>query len=557
MKKIKINFVDFWSDFDPNNNNFINALRKFYDVELSNSPDYIFYSVFGREHLNYNCIRIFYTGECVTPDFNTCDYAMGYDFIDFGDRYCRVPLYYLGDTTYRDALEKHKLADVIIRQKRGFCSFVVSNAQGQPQRRELFELLSAYKKVASGGSFLNNIGYCVPDRYEFERQFKFSIAFENTCYPGYTTEKIIEAFRAGTVPIYFGNPRISEDFNEQSFVNCHAFSDFSEVVDLVIKIDQDDDLRKRYLSTPIAKGYRDFGFEKFLISIFDQDLDHAKRRPVRAISSWWRTIKMDSEMLLGSIMSYCQNQFVGEAAKDTDVYKFISEIHALTKVHDIITPGVKRNRVSKTADGGCVMVKPYSRKKIAYSFGSERDDSWDLQMADEGYQIYQYNRGRTIPSVQNEAFHWTGLGVTGKSETDTLKNLQTLIRENGHKDESGMVLKMDIGGHEWSVFANADADTLEQFDQIICKFHFFNLQHDMFDKRLSAFRKLAESFVAVHVHINKCGGIYYCGDLMLPMLLELAFIKKDLFEVAPGITAFPTFLYDPNDGYHDVMIERW
>ena len=71
------------------------------DEILSNNPDYLFYSGFGYEHLKYNCIRIFFTGECITPDFNECDYAIGFDRLDFGDRYLRFPLFYL----YNDICE--------------------------------------------------------------------------------------------------------------------------------------------------------------------------------------------------------------------------------------------------------------------------------------------------------------------------------------------------------------------------------------------------------------------------------------------------------------------
>ena len=49
MKKkttIKINFKDFWENFDPKNNFFTNILRKKYDVEISDKPDYLFYSVY-------------------------------------------------------------------------------------------------------------------------------------------------------------------------------------------------------------------------------------------------------------------------------------------------------------------------------------------------------------------------------------------------------------------------------------------------------------------------------------------------------------------------------
>ena len=270
----------------------------------------------------------------------------------------------------------------------------------------------------------------------------------------------------------------------------------------------------------------------------------------------WREI-----CLMESIMSYCHNQFIGEAAKDTDMYKYISEVHTLTKIHDIITPGVEKVRIGNDCDGGYIMAKPYSRKKIAYSFGISADVSWDLQMADEGYQIYQYDHTISKLPVRNKAFHWEKLGLTGGEETGSLKTLKTLLIKNGHKNESGMVMKIDIESSEWDVFANVDTNTLGQFDQIVAEFHFHNLQSigsSMINKHLQALKKIAESFVAVHVHINNYGNVYYCGDLMLPMALELTFVKRDLFEVAPSAATFPNSSLDrPNNGYADIMIGRW
>ena len=45
MKKIKIDFIDFW-DIDKENNIITNTLRSKYDVTISKEPDYIFCSVF-------------------------------------------------------------------------------------------------------------------------------------------------------------------------------------------------------------------------------------------------------------------------------------------------------------------------------------------------------------------------------------------------------------------------------------------------------------------------------------------------------------------------------
>lgn len=282
------------------------------------------------------------------------------------------------------------------------------------------------------------------------------------------------------------------------------------------------------------------------------------KNTVKKLRGKWHGDMSGQGHFLKSIASYCQNQFAGETAKDSEIYKYISEVHSLTKIYDVLTPGVNKTRVGRNRDGGYIMAKPYSRNKIAYSFGIDGDVSWDLQMADEGYQVYQYDHTINGLPAQNDSFHWNKLGVTGGVETKYLKRLKTLIRANGHESESGMVLKMDIEGYEWAVFANADADTLKQFDQITVEFHDL-LCVDEVNIHLQAFRQLGESFAAIHIHPNTCSMVYYCGDLMMPSTLELTFVRRDLFEIAPSTAIFPTLLDRPNGAGLDVdnMIGKW
>ena len=58
MKKIKIDFVDFWDGFDKYNNFITDVLKTKYELIISEQPDYIFYSNFGFQHLNVSCVRI-------------------------------------------------------------------------------------------------------------------------------------------------------------------------------------------------------------------------------------------------------------------------------------------------------------------------------------------------------------------------------------------------------------------------------------------------------------------------------------------------------------------
>ena len=55
------------------------------------------------------------------------------------------------------------------------------------------------------------------------RDYKFVIAFENSSFPGYNTEKLTHAIEADSLPIYWGDPQIGRSYNVRRFVNAHDY----------------------------------------------------------------------------------------------------------------------------------------------------------------------------------------------------------------------------------------------------------------------------------------------------------------------------------------------
>lgn len=294
MKTICIAFEDFWDGFDIRDNFIIRSLKKNYNVQVidvklnvdaKKDVQYVFCSAFSDRYLDYDCIRIYYTGENIFPDMNAYDYAIGFEHFSLGDRYIRYPLYLVGYMQDRECmLKKHKeVSDASVERK--FCSMVVSNGlNASLERKEFFELLSTYKKVDSGGKYLNNIGIPegVVDKRKFQEKYKFAIAFENSSDIGYCTEKLVQSFAAKTIPIYWGDPQVGNTFNSEAFINCHEFTDFSEVVEYIKKIDNDDDLYLKILRTPAVSenvlNSQTKLFEEWLCHIFDQEYEKAFRR---------------------------------------------------------------------------------------------------------------------------------------------------------------------------------------------------------------------------------------------------------------------------------------
>lgn len=244
MSKIKIDFVNFWIDFNKTNNYFYNLLSEDFEIEISNQADFIFYSVFNfRQGIeNYNCKKIFYVGENIEPPLDECDLAFSFSYIDDPKHY-RLPLYvlYLG----YDQLDQPKNITQDMADRK-FCNFICSNPSGLI-RNKFVEKLSQYKQVDCGGGWMNNLGYIVDNKREFQSKYKFSIAMENFGQEGYLTEKILDPMTVNSMPIYWGDPLVHYDFNPLSFVNV---KDIDEAIEYIIELDNNPDKYIEMLQQP-------------------------------------------------------------------------------------------------------------------------------------------------------------------------------------------------------------------------------------------------------------------------------------------------------------------
>lgn len=280
-RNIKINFSSFWSDFNIENNFITEILKKHFDITITENPDFLFYSVYNDEYENYkDCIKIFYTGEIISPDFSVCDYAIGFDYINFEDRYLRWNAAWPKDIKfqYRSNIS-NELAN------RRFCNFIYSNennGKGAIIRKNFCKDLSKYKKVDCPGSVLNNMKKAITPRkrnwvqgkIDFIRNYKFTIAFENDTKNGYITEKIFQPLQTYSIPIYWGDPLINKMVNPNSFINCHDFKSFDEVIEYIIYLDNND---KAYLDIltqpPMQPSYnynKNQELESFLLNIINK-----------------------------------------------------------------------------------------------------------------------------------------------------------------------------------------------------------------------------------------------------------------------------------------------
>lgn len=248
MQTLKIKFGYFWPSFKNEDNYFTRVLSKKYKLEISDNPDFYFFTHpynGKRDYLKYKCHRIFLGWENHRADWNICDYVLDSDFISNNPRHKRFPIW--AGWNMQKLTEPKKIES--FHSKKKFCCMLVSNAKAK-ERIDFFHELSKYKTVDSAGRYLNNTGRNIDDKMDFIKDYKFAISFENSSYPGYTTEKLIEPMYVNSIPVYWGNPVVGKDFNTRSFINISNKEDYQRAIEQITELDRNEDMYLRMAAEP-------------------------------------------------------------------------------------------------------------------------------------------------------------------------------------------------------------------------------------------------------------------------------------------------------------------
>lgn len=225
-KRIKIGLCNFFSGLTPESavELMLGDLRGDYEFDFVSDPDFLVVGPYGGDLPPGNYIKVFYGCENVRADMEQCDWAFGVEPDDIVNHPRYTQLRWGSDL----ALEAPRPdADEAFKAKKKFCVFLFGHRV--PFRERFFRALSKYKPVDAPGRSMNNMppfdvageGDWQSRKQQYLREYKFTIAFENSSYPGYHTEKLTDPLQASSIPIYWGDPRVAEVYNENAFVNFH------------------------------------------------------------------------------------------------------------------------------------------------------------------------------------------------------------------------------------------------------------------------------------------------------------------------------------------------
>lgn len=140
-------------------------------------------------------------------------------------------------------------------QKDRFCCFMFGNTTLSPQARFRYEFYERFNRVIpvdQCSGVQRRSEHLFNEAVEIYRPYKFCIAFENADNKGWVTEKIVNAFLAGCIPLYCGPTDVTRFFNKKAFIDYHDFDSEASFIEHVLRVHRDNKLYESYLDQVIC-----------------------------------------------------------------------------------------------------------------------------------------------------------------------------------------------------------------------------------------------------------------------------------------------------------------
>lgn len=200
--------------------------------------------------------HIWFTGENVRPPVGDWTGYLSFDLDPLGGRNAYCPLWwwtiglmapaqsqFMESAPDLDKLMSHREPE---SDRPGFIVAFINNPH--PMR---FHAIRALRRFGPVEVYGRAVGRPVRSKLEVARSFRFVLCFENDVYPGYVTEKAIEAWACGAVPLWWGDDAAGY-LNPRAMINAAAFPSLDLMAEHAWRVYRSDDAWFELASQPLV-----------------------------------------------------------------------------------------------------------------------------------------------------------------------------------------------------------------------------------------------------------------------------------------------------------------
>lgn len=248
---VRCRYRDFWPNFNKRDNFIFRALtnvQPHVEIEVwsvfESIPKRIFLSLVvklglkpfkPRRSRSKKLRKVWYSGENVRPPLSKeFDAFISFDQDSMGGKNFYFPIFYIDlliehpEVNSRRGIGHLEPSTLTAPRaspsgkSKGVCAFI---SNPEPTRLRAIEELRKWMDVDVFGPFAGNV---VDNKYSVAKDYKYMLCFENDLYPGYVTEKLLDAYVCETVPLYWGDLGFEPHVNRLSHINAATFESLEQ-----------------------------------------------------------------------------------------------------------------------------------------------------------------------------------------------------------------------------------------------------------------------------------------------------------------------------------------
>jgi hypothetical protein len=226
--------------------------------------------------------------------------------------------------------------------------------------------------------------------------------------------------------------------------------------------------------------------------------------------------------------------FLNKAADLSSVAKFVADNKVVSVGHELV-------RIGSKADGGYLLPDVLDGISKCFSPGVDVSSEFEDALAEQyGIECYLADYSVDGPASENALFHFDKKFL-GTRNDDKFMRLEDWVDKYAGKDTSDLLLQMDIEGAEFAVLLDTPQSILKRFRMMAIEFHSMETAFEIgaFPIIQSVFEKLAEHFTIAHIHTNNYQRIWKRGDVDIPSVMEITFLRNDFVKRDDKALTFP------------------
>lgn len=237
-------------------------------------------------------------------------------------------------------------------------------------------------------------------------------------------------------------------------------------------------------------------------------------------------------------------QVEGSVRRSAETHLSFTEHQRARVLSELLRPcsitGHSLVRIGSANDGGYVALDDLENVQGVLSGGAGDNVDFEVEMADRGLPVHVYDHtvdGLPGPAREDLQHFREPMGPAGTGLAAALERL----------GEGDLLLKVDIDGGEWELFA--PGTDLRRFRQIVLELHGLTQVGDSlwFERAEQVLRHLLRTHAPYHLHANNFGAMTVVGGVPVPDILEVSWARRGTYACTYTAPTVDPGLDAPND----------